>query len=122
MLPLSEKQIQIGYDDYRKKYTKNNSTQEIVYPSVLNITIFEPVVTYSPTTNGLLFYFSSCLNTLCSLIKDKKIHEYASKNVSLFAREQIQKIKNDYNQSTESTPIELDSILLNDKNESFQLK
>lgn len=85
LLPLSEKQIQVGYEASRKKYKACFPDNVCPYPPVVNLTLLEPMVTYSPTTKGLLFYFSECQRTLSQLIQQKKIMRYAAKNIGLFA-------------------------------------
>ena len=85
LLPLSEKQIQVNYDSYSKKQMKSHDTEfNHHYPAVVNITTFEPLLAYSETTNGLLFYFSVFQKALSSLIVDKKILEHANNNVGRF--------------------------------------
>lgn len=114
LLPLSEKQIQVGYDDYCKKYNRNFPERKSPYPNTLNITLFEPVVTYSPTTNGLLFYFSCCLNNLASLISEKKLTHLAAKNISA----SFLKMKKEYNalSTLENQTVSLDKILNESRN------
>lgn len=88
LLPLSEKQIQVTYDSFSKKASKELTS----YPPVFNLTTFEPLLTYSPTTKGLLFYFSHCQESLVKLISDKKILETSYENVGLFSNKVKQKL------------------------------
>ena len=116
LLPLSEKQIQIGYDDYCKKYTRYFPERINPYPAAINITLFEPVITYSPTTNGLLFYFSCCLTTLSSLISNKNISHYATKNVTLFSKSVSKEPRSEYSPLITQPSIDLISVLNRIKN------
>jgi hypothetical protein len=111
LLPLSEKQIQIGYDEYCKKYKQNFPAQASPYPHVLNITLFEPIITYSPTTNGLLFYFSCCLETLSSLIINENISLYATQNVTLFSKSIMKNPLSEDESITIQSSVGLDSVL-----------
>ncbi|KTD33967.1 hypothetical protein Lmor_1949 [Legionella moravica] len=85
LLPLSEKQIQLHYAAYVDKWSKHLPSEKNLYPQTVNLTTFDPVITYSPTTTGLLFYFASNLKTLSTLLIDKKIIQHASRNIGLFA-------------------------------------
>jgi len=105
LLPLSEKQIQVSYsNNYSKKLQKK-------YPAVVNITTFEPLLTYSPTTQGLVFYFEHCQEALGELISNKKILCDSYKNVGLFANRISQKSKPMVEDATKITPITLDQVL-----------
>ncbi|WP_298628376.1 hypothetical protein [uncultured Legionella sp.] len=84
LLPLSEKQIQLHYSGYSDKSSKLLPDEKNIYPPTVNLTTFDPVITYSPTTNGLLFYFASNLKTLSTLLVDTKITSHASRNIGIF--------------------------------------
>lgn len=116
LLPLSEKQIQIGYDDYCKKYTRYFPDRTNPYPTAMNITLFEPVITYSPTTNGLLFYFSCCLTNLSSLISKTNVSHSAAKNITLFYKNMTKKIGTEEASFAAQPSIDLISILNEAKN------
>lgn len=75
ILPLTEKQIQVNYSWFVKHDKKNQ------LPSIINFTIFDPVLTYSLTTKGPLFYFDSNENSLSSLINETEIVAYARKKI-----------------------------------------
>ena len=111
ILPLSEKQIQLKYEQCRTNYNALVPAGHRPYPAIMNLTTFEPVITYSPTTNGLLFYFACYLDSLSSLITEKKIVHYASRNLGLFA-EKSKKSESDAGSSSSSTlePIDLQEI------------
>lgn len=86
LLPLSEKQIQVTYCKvFNRNKNNNNSTRETIYPAVFNLTALDPLVTYSPTTEGLPFYFGYSKKALSKLITDKGILSYAYSNAGLFA-------------------------------------
>jgi hypothetical protein len=117
LLPLSEKQIQLEYESCRDKCNKRFPDKQPVYPSTLNLTVFEPVITYSPTTSGLLFYLSGSLNSLSSLITEKEIIHHATRNIGFFAQKKrppgdINSLEN----LSPAKPIELKDILINPNN------
>ena len=111
LLPLSEKQIQVEYDDYSRKYARCYPDRKSNYPAILNLTLFEPVITYSPTTNGLLFYFACALDTLSLLVSDKKLIHYAAKNIALFSKNISETHGDDTDSLTSQPPIDLDLVL-----------
>ena len=113
LLPLSEKQIQVQYEACRDKLKTSSSSPH--YPAVLNLTTFEPVITYSPTTNGLLFYFAYCLQSLSTLITDKKIAYHAARNIGLFFQKEQQKEESDVKESLIQCPTELQTVLSDQK-------
>ena len=61
-LPLTEKQIQIGYASYSKNAGLN-------WPVIFNATVVDPVVNYNYTNNGLLFYNDQQLEIQANLLK-----------------------------------------------------
>ena len=81
LLPLSEKQIQVGYNKY-SQCAKDVFKEENSYPNTLNFTVFDPVIAYEGSSDGLLFYFSCKLEILSRMIADKKIVEGATRNFS----------------------------------------
>ncbi|MFC3908564.1 hypothetical protein ACFORL_05680 [Legionella dresdenensis] len=85
LLPLSEKQIQVQYDGYVAMAANAAGKGKKSIAAIVNITMFEPVITYSPTTKGLLFYMACCLKSLATLIKDHQILKSASQKLGLFA-------------------------------------
>ncbi|PJD94003.1 MAG: hypothetical protein CK426_06715 [Legionella sp.] len=90
ILPLSEKQIQVQYELCRKKRMGiSASVESNKYPAQFNITTLDPVITYSPTTQGLLFYFSHSLGLLSTLVSEKKIVSRASSQLKFFHPEKI---------------------------------
>lgn len=111
LLPLSEKQIQVNYDRYSKEYAKKTSTDSTLYPPVFNATTFEPLLTYSPTTKGLIFYFAHCQGALAELITTKEILKYSYENVGLFSTRGKQKLNQDEEKLDIAKPIELNQIL-----------
>jgi hypothetical protein len=91
LLPLSEKQIPLGYAEHIKRLSKSSPTTE--YPAIFNVTYLDPLVTYSsnpdPTTTGLAFYFDLYQSDLVELtIKIGLLHN-AHKNVALTTAEGI---------------------------------
>lgn len=117
LLPLSEKQIQLEYESCRNQFSKRFPDQKPAYPPTLNLTVFEPVITYSPTTNGLLFYFSCSLNSLSSLIKEKEIMHHTTRNLGFFAQKKRPLKEGDALENLSSTnPIELKEILIDPNN------
>jgi len=80
VLPVSEKQIQVGYSDFKKS--------KVNYPTVFNLTTIDPVIGYDPVNDvrkkGLLFYFGSCQDSLSKLVK-QDILTLAHKNIALAA-------------------------------------
>lgn len=112
LLPLSEKQIQLKYEQCRTNYNALIPAGNTPYPASMNLTMFEPVITYSPTTNGLLFYFACCLASLSSLITKKKIVHHATRNLGLFA-DKTKKSEPDMEENASSTArsVELQEIL-----------
>jgi len=100
ILPLSEKQIQL-------QYTKNIGGS---YPKVFNLSVFEPVITHSPTTNGLLFYFSCKSTVLSTLILDKKLDYLAARNLSFFANSGQKRNKSISSEEKQQEPIDLISM------------
>jgi hypothetical protein len=97
LLPLSEKQIQISYSKYSK-----DSNLHFYYPAIVNLTFLDPIVSYSPATNGLLFYFDSCKGSLIeviaeadTLINESKIKELIAEAKKLIdeAQKQLDKSK-----------------------------
>jgi hypothetical protein len=84
-LPVSEKQIQVGYAFYSKELSTISSEGKNPYPSIVNLTFLESVLAYSPASNGLLFYFGSYLKNLQDLIVKEQILSNSYQNVSFFA-------------------------------------
>jgi hypothetical protein len=84
-LPISEKQIQVGYAFYSKRLSTIDSEEKNPYPSIINLTFLEPILAYSPASHGLLFYFGSYLENLQDLILEKRILSYSHQNVGFFA-------------------------------------
>jgi hypothetical protein len=73
LLALSEKQIQISYDELSKKPKPS-------YPAVVNLTYLDPCLGYSLATHrGNLFYFDES-RALTSEIISKKVLKKAQKN------------------------------------------
>lgn len=83
LLPLSEKQIQVHFDLMNSALQKKSIPS--AFPALVFLTLFDPVVTYSESTNGHLFYFASGLKTLNDLIVDTKICQLADSNLHFFA-------------------------------------
>lgn len=114
LLPLSEKQIQVTYDSFSKRCAAKFVEETKSYPPVFNATTFEPLLTYSPTTKGLIFYFSLCQEALAKLISDKKILKISYQNVGLFSSKIKQKlIQDDPTSDPANTikPIKLEQVL-----------
>ncbi|MCC5791666.1 MAG: hypothetical protein JJT82_03545 [Legionellaceae bacterium] len=78
ILPLSEKQIQVQYDVLKKH-------SAVPLPSVVNLTTLDPVITYSPTSKGLIFYLMLALDNLGKLLKEDGVLQAASKNLKFFS-------------------------------------
>nr|MBP9764176.1 hypothetical protein [Gammaproteobacteria bacterium] len=82
LLPVSEKQIQLGFSDLNKQL--NNK-----YPAVVNMTTLDPLITYDNVSKGLLFYFSACQQkALNKLITKEGILEKAHENISRYATQE----------------------------------
>ncbi|MDX2164128.1 MAG: hypothetical protein SFW07_01790 [Gammaproteobacteria bacterium] len=84
LLPLSEKQIQVSYQAYSKKQTTTP------YGSVLNLTGFDPLLTYTAyRPPGLVFYFTEyCKTTAAQLIRKKGLLAEARRNIARIAHNQ----------------------------------
>ncbi|HRD70295.1 MAG TPA: hypothetical protein PK657_09115 [Legionella sp.] len=117
LLPISEKQIPIHYESLSLASSKKSSAGSATYPPLFNLTTFEPVVTYSPTASGLLFYFATHLSTLKNLLFEKKGLAHAARNIGLFAS---QEKKQNPNTDTiqQSKPVSLESITSEQNNEN----
>jgi hypothetical protein len=81
LLPLSEKQIQVGYNNFSQKCVRENFVNASLYPNTLNFTVFDPLITYSSSADGLLFYCSCHLEIISAMIEEKKITEHAARNL-----------------------------------------
>ncbi|MBA2654081.1 MAG: hypothetical protein H0U71_03315 [Gammaproteobacteria bacterium] len=90
ILPLTEKQIQVHHSSIKISDS---------YPSVFNMTVVDPVITYSAKNKGILFYQDAGRETLAELLTDKKILQYAYKNISFFANHASQ-IGDNYDTNT----------------------
>jgi len=75
LLPLSEKQIQLGYTNHCKHSNKK-------YPEVFNANFLDPIISYDHISKGLLFYFGHCQNSLTDLINNKHILTHAHANIA----------------------------------------
>lgn len=80
LVPLSEKQIQVNYAQMRKKHNRLRND----YPAIFHMTYMDPII-IDANNSSTLFYFDRCQETLCNLVKNKKMLEYMHKNISLFA-------------------------------------
>jgi len=85
LLPLSEKQIQLGYTDCLKKYPRLTEK----YPAIYCATLMESLVTYSFSTAGMPFYYSENPKDLSKLITREDIIGKAYKNVGLFSTQKV---------------------------------
>lgn len=81
VLPLSEKQIPIEYNQLLKSWHKIED-KPLPYTETFNLTLFEPVITYSAATTGLLFYFSAYLKSLAELFLKQPMMNIAAGNIS----------------------------------------
>ena len=80
LLPLSEKQIQVSYENFKKFKRSRN-----IYPAVFNITMIDPIISYDLISKkGLLFYLGCCQDSLSKLVKHD-ILTHAHKNIALNA-------------------------------------
>lgn len=81
ILPLSEKQIQVGYSKSLKEL-KNNQ-----YPKIFHITMLDPLLSYTTSANnGLLFYFDhECSRSLTRVMIRNNLVKQAYKNIGLFS-------------------------------------
>lgn len=104
LLPLSEKQIQVHYDTLRKSKTCHSSL-----PAIINLTTFEPVVSFSPSTNGLLFYFADPSGTLSTLLNETGILSKAARNIGFFAKKSSTKTSSDA--GVNDAPEKLEALL-----------
>ena len=70
LLPLSEKQIPVGYHAFSQKCSRDQAAKSSAYPVVLNLTVFDPVITYTPNSeNGLLFYCNCFREIVATLVQ-----------------------------------------------------
>ncbi|MDP3267451.1 MAG: hypothetical protein Q8M40_00235 [Legionella sp.] len=117
LLPISEKQIPLHYESLSLASSKKSSAGSATYPPLFNLTTFEPVVTYSPTASGLLFYFATHLNTLKNLLFEKKKLAQAARNIGLFA---LQEKKQNPNTEAiqQSKPLSIESVTSEQNNEN----
>jgi hypothetical protein len=85
LLPLSEKQIQVGYAKHSKSKLLSKK-----YPPIFNLTYVDPLVTYAATCKGLAFYFEDCREQVKKVIVDKDIGllQLAHQNIARLARGQ----------------------------------
>jgi hypothetical protein len=83
LLPLSEKQIQVHYAQVSEQLEIKQD--QYLYPAIFNITTMESIIAYSPTTNGLLFYYNSSTKLLSKLLEDRNLFLHTSKNLGFFA-------------------------------------
>lgn len=84
IVPLSEKQVQVSYSDFNKRYrkycteNKNNANLKISkYPPVVNIDTLDTLVTYQSKCMGNPFYTDLNLGE----VHDAKLLKYAHKNI-----------------------------------------
>lgn len=80
LLPVSEKQIQVGYAEFHKRSRDTHS-----YPAVFNITTIDPVFAYDHSTKGSLFYFNSCQRPLTDLVTKMDILSQSHRNIAFAA-------------------------------------
>lgn len=87
LLPLSEKQIQVNYQTYCKKFSQV-AKGTTLYPSVVNLTTLDSLITYSPTSKGLPFYFDLLqeASTLAKVMQSRKLLTHAAQNTAFFAK------------------------------------
>lgn len=115
LLPLSKKQAQDDYDTNYKSFVKTSLKEIYPYPSVFNLTIFEPLLAYSYSTEELLFYFRECRSTLSELISEKKLLQHAYANVGLFASKSkhklIKQVSQEEKNEIEEKPIKLQQVI-----------
>jgi len=78
LYPLTEKQIQLNFASWAKKGLASAA-------NITHLTLLDPVITYTPTTAGLLFYCACSLNRLAQSLGQDGLMRQASKNLSLFA-------------------------------------
>ncbi|MCE3043551.1 hypothetical protein [Legionella sp. 16cNR16C] len=110
LLPLSEKQIQLHYETLHTQFEKHFQKDQNPYSPAVNITGMEPVITYSPNTKGLLFYFACCLQTLSGLISNQKLAHHAARNLGFFAQSASNSPKEKTTDEL-SGPVDLQSLL-----------
>ena len=72
LLPISEKQIQCSYA---------KCVDHATYPSIVNFTFLDPLLTYGQGNNGLVFYCAGYETTLSELINETGILNYAQQNM-----------------------------------------
>lgn len=104
LLPLTEKQIQVSYSQISEQFSKRDGDQNEL-PVAFNITFLDQAIGYSPNSNGSLFYFDTCKESLSELLRHKHIMQEAYKNLCLFANPASVK------SSIELNPVALSSVL-----------
>jgi hypothetical protein len=83
LYPNSEKQIPISFAKYLKLL---QDKQSLYYPNVYNLTILDPLVTYSRQNDGLPFYFDHHPASLAEILNEKEIISKAFENVAAAAK------------------------------------
>jgi hypothetical protein len=76
--PLSERQIPVSFAQYQKHLSKGR------YPTCVNLTVMDPLVTYSDLNDGMVFYFDYHASDLGKLLVNKKLMQTALRNLSFF--------------------------------------
>lgn len=107
ILPLTEKQIQVEYAKFNKKV-------KTPYPAIFNMTVLDPVIPYSTSTKGTLFYFNDNDKEISSLISDEFLVK-ASKNITIFAQRKLSENKHKPQHQVQALHKELGSSEIQDK-------